>query len=69
MDRGAWRATVHTVAKSRIRLSNEACMHTLLSVHDSCQGKAKMQIDESVRKPRPEAFLPDLPGDWSLCLH
>ena len=28
MDRGAWWATVHRVAKSQIRLSNLAFMHT-----------------------------------------
>ena len=27
MDRGAWRATVHGVAKSQTRLSNLACTH------------------------------------------
>ena len=27
MDRGAWRATVHGVAKSRTQLSNLACIH------------------------------------------
>ena len=27
MDRGAWRATVCGVAKSRTRLSDEVCMH------------------------------------------
>ena len=27
MDRGAWRAVVHGVAHSRIRLSNLACLH------------------------------------------
>ena len=27
MDKGAWRATVHGVTKSQIRLSNQACMH------------------------------------------
>ena len=26
-DRGAWRATVHGVAKSRTQLSNLACIH------------------------------------------
>ena len=58
MDRGAWWATVHSVAKSQTLLSNEACMHEPLSVRDSCRGKAKLQTDESVRKPRPEAFPP-----------
>ena len=28
MDRGAWQATVHGVAKSRTRLSDEAHAHT-----------------------------------------
>ena len=27
MDRGAWRATVHGVAKSQTRLSQGACTH------------------------------------------
>ena len=58
MDRGAWWATVHSLAKSQTLLSNEACMHKPLSVRDSCRGKAKLQTDESVRKPRPEAFPP-----------
>jgi len=30
MDRGAWRATVHGIAKSRTQLSNLARMHVLL---------------------------------------
>ena len=29
MDRGAWWTTVHGVAKSRIQLSNSACMHII----------------------------------------
>jgi len=27
MDRGAWQTIVHRVAKSRTRLSNQACMY------------------------------------------
>ena len=30
MDRGAWRAAVHTVAKSWTQLSDLACMHAQL---------------------------------------
>ena len=30
LDRGAWRATIHVVAKSRIRLSNLGHMHALV---------------------------------------
>ena len=29
MDRGAWRATVHGVAKSQTQLSDLACMHIM----------------------------------------
>ena len=32
MDRGAWQATVHGVAKSRTRLSDFTSLHTLTSV-------------------------------------
>ena len=33
MDRGAWRATVHGVAKSQTRLSYQACTHTSPLAH------------------------------------
>ena len=35
MDRGAWRATVHRVTKSRTRLKQLRCMHTGQPVTDS----------------------------------
>ena len=31
MDRGAWQATVHGVAKSQTQLSNKACGHGLVT--------------------------------------
>ena len=33
MDRGAWQATVHRVAKSQIRLSDLACLHEYLLIN------------------------------------
>ena len=33
MDRGAWQATDHGVAKSRTRLSKRTCVHTRVRTH------------------------------------
>ena len=39
MDRGAWKATIHGVAKSQTQLSNWACMHApILSIFKYSQG-------------------------------
>ena len=43
MDRGAWRAAVHGVAKSWTRLSGLAWMHTQVNTHSFCPGPDSQQ--------------------------
>ena len=59
-DRGAWRATVHGVAKSQTRLSAHACTHTHthMDIVDKihCTGWIAARLNY-VRSPRPDLRL------------
>ena len=56
MDRGAWRATVHGIAKSQTRLSMQACTHFL-----SVSGRETVTNGESSLIPVYHAFPGHLP--------
>ena len=43
MDRGAWQATVHGVAKSRTQLSNRAHQHYILILKATMKGFLKIR--------------------------
>ena len=48
MDRGAWKATAHGIAKSRTRLSNFTSLHGLLEAHGCQRVQENVQPLEAV---------------------
>ena len=59
MDRGAWRATVHGVAKSQTRLSNLACTHAPIPKRISEERKTTHQYSTKYYKPKPATYKKD----------
>ena len=55
MDRGAWRATVHGVAKSQTQRSAHACTHVSVVTSGGSAGPrdilARVHLEETVSSP------------------
>ena len=74
MDRGAWRATVHGIARSRIRLRD---WHTLKGWEMSWRKKTWTlhrtswcwQLPDPILEPRPSSGLRFTPPAWAYPLH
>ena len=49
MDRGAWWATVHRVAKSRTQLSDRVCTHAVTDVSTLCSRTRKKKSKKGLK--------------------
>ena len=68
MDGGAWRAAVHGVAKSRTRLSGQACMQSagLACFRPDDRGRVHIR-DEEARGGSWKAWEAQVTAQWQGC--
>ena len=70
MDRGAWWATVHEVAKSQTRMSNWTCSHTYMIFKICFFGHAAQHVEyqfpDQGFNPCPRTVEAQSPNHWTV---